>query len=152
MPIKLPAVVERHIDSCPLDLTNPIALYQQLKSYLNGLGQMDGYWSAAGNLAIPVAYPETELSVAVQEAVAPGYLFRASRYVANHHLDLIPEFRAALIEQTGFEFAKGWRIFPVRTTEDHCFTEWFVSGMLFPPYQNQVEGWVIIAHVGEVFG
>lgn len=136
-------------EGCPLDLKNPLGLYEKLKCYLNGLGQRDGYWSPSGEVAIPVAFPESQLAQQLQEYLNPGYVARASRLVSERYSDIGGEL-IFMVRQTGFEFANGWKIFPA-VVEESGTTEWFVTGMLFPRYDGETEGWVIWAHASEVF-
>jgi hypothetical protein len=137
--------------NCPVDLAKPWPLYERLKSYLNGLGQEDGYWSQAGKVAIPIAYPDSLLARKLQENLEPGYIARTTKYVADH-FENYAEDMVFMMKTMGFEFANGWRVFPIKTIEDECLTEWFVSGMLFPSYDGKIEGWVVWAHISEVFG
>ena len=137
-------------EGCPIDLTDPVAVYDRLKSYLNGLGQEDGYWSPAGEAGIPLAFPESKLSTALQEYLKPGYVARASKAVAKRYEKFSWELHY-MAQQMGFEFANGWRIFPIVTDEENNETQWFVTGLLFPAYDGKTEGWVIWAHAGEIF-
>lgn len=138
-------------EGCPVDLSNPIALYERLKSYLNGLGQADGYWTIPGECAIPLTYVDCLLARKLQEDVNPKFVVRVSTYLADNFSEYASEI-SHMCRAFGFEFANGWRIFPVVTDEAEGVTEWFIAGMLFPRYDGTYEGWAIFAHLSEVFG
>lgn len=151
MPSKIDRAAALMQQGCPIDLSQPLALYERLKSYLNGLGQLDGYWSPAGQAAIPLAYPDSLLARKLQESIAPGYIARTTAFVAER-FDRFSWELTHMASSMGFEFANGWRIFPVVTDEEHGVTDWFVTGMLFPAYDGKTEGWLIFAEISEVFG
>lgn len=138
-------------EGCPVDLTEPLALYERLKAYLNGLGQLDGRWSPAGEVAIPIAYPDSLLARKLQESLKPEYIARTTAFVAERYEHCAWEF-GHMASALGFEFANGWRIFPVVTDEVEGTTDWFITGMLFPKYDGKIDGWVIFAELSEVFG
>lgn len=138
-------------EGCPVDLSNPIALYERLKSYLNGLGQADGYWTDAGELAIPLVFVNGLLARKLQENINSKFVVRTTTYLEENFLPYAADM-SHMCRALGFEFANGWCIFPVVTDEEENVTEWFITGMLFPKFDGNIEGWVVFADLGEVFG
>ena len=140
-------------EGCPVDLTNPRALYDQLTSYLNDIGQQDGEWAADSK--IPQTYlTEVPLAVAMGEHFKPGYLPAVTQKLADafpkQELDSYDfSWDIHLMRlKCAFEFAAGWTIFPVGNGEE---TVWIVSGMLFPEYDGETEAWLVFACVDELF-
>ena len=148
-------LAERHMnEGCPVDLTNHRALYDQLTSYLEDIGQLDGKWAADSKITDTYS-TELPLAVSLREFfIQPSYVPAVTQKLAaafpkqelegyDYGWDL-----HYLRQTMGFEFAVGWAIFPVRNGET---TVWILSGMLFPEYDGETEAWMVFACVDEVF-
>lgn len=140
---------------CPYNLKRSPGYYlRQVNTYLDRIGQLDGYWSPEGEVLIPQLFPESATAEAISEQINA---FRdTEKYAVRVHKDLLngPLQHEAWMLFFGaayqaVDIANGWSLFCIVGNEQ---TYWLLSGMLFPEYDGSTEGWIVFLPASEVLG
>ena len=135
-------------EGCPFNLNRtPLQLLEAVETYLDSIGQEDGFWSEEGKQQIPDLYPQSAIATELQKFLKP-------QWEARVHRDLVHTKLAAadiihMSRNFHFVVSNGWELFPVKdfaTQETH----WLICGMLFPDYDGKTEGWVVYLPASEV--
>jgi hypothetical protein len=138
-------------EGCPVDLRNPQKLHNQLTAFLDRIGQDGGEWTEQGGEFIPAMFIDCQLARDLERVFKDDYTVRVTERVydlfANHgnsgH-DWLHDL-VWMLQASGFEFACGWRVFPVIVND---IAHWLITGMLFPDYGEP--DWVVFALLDEV--
>ena len=120
-------------------------LYDRITTWLNQMGQKDGYWETNAPIGL-IADTEHPLALALREFFKKGWTPAVSP-------QLVREIEAALaragsswegyaqdlswMSRSGREVVNGWRIFPCQIAGSE---QWLMTGLLFPEYDGVTEG------------
>jgi hypothetical protein len=135
-------------EGCPYNLNRTtLQLHKDVESYLDRIGQQDGYWSDAGKQQIPALFPESEIASKLQQSLKPQWEARVHKDLVN--TDLAAVDIVHMSRHFHFALSNGWELFPVMDFATQT-THWLICGMLFPDYDGTTEGWVVYLPADEV--
>lgn len=142
-------------EGCPVDLTSPMSLYGAVVAYLDKIGQADGNWTEDGEKVIPKIFRESKLASDMQKYFKPGYVVKTTEKIEqlfDKHNEEAYDFShdiSWMSNIASYEFMLGWKIFPCGNGKGDMV--WIVTGILFPEYDGETEGWIVFAEVSEIF-
>ena len=136
-------------EGCPFSLSKSPTFYlHEINSYLDSIGQDDGYWSENGKKLIPELFPESTMASKIQENLKTGYIARVHKDLLKTSLNDWDVFYMSR-GRCSLELINSWVVFPVLDANEK--THWLLGGMLFPQYDGQTEGWIIYLPAAEIF-